>query len=204
MPRRRPRASTLALAIAFLLASASAAAAPPPPVAPPGASPPPASSPAADAALVDKKAQARDHFERGRALARDRAWAAALAAFLQSKQIYPTWSATSWAATCLEQLQRFDEAIDMRQALLREFADTLPEDVKKAAERRVLELGERFGELIIEEAEPGAVVLIDDHSRERGDRRRERGPRDLGGPPPRRRAHDRGRLRGGSSRRRAR
>src|SRR6185436_14514700 len=86
-------------------------------------------APPADEARVDPKAEALEHFDKGNTLFKSGALAAALAEFLESRRLYPTRSATSNAALCLSQLQRFDEALDLYEALLKDFAE-LPEDLK--------------------------------------------------------------------------
>ncbi|AUX41688.1 hypothetical protein SOCE26_031100 [Sorangium cellulosum] len=147
--------------VAAALAPRWGSAAEPPPVAgSPTAAPPPGTDGAAAA-----KAEAAARFQRGLELLRERAWSGALAEFLASRRLYPTWSATTNAAYCLKQLEQLDEALDLFEILLRDFPDTLPARAKEAAQREVVALRERVGTIEIQGAEPGAALSIDGRSR---------------------------------------
>jgi hypothetical protein len=120
---------------------------------------------AADPAEPPAEARAEARFLQGRAAFREGRWAAALAEFLVSRQIYPTWTATSNAAVCLEKLQRDDEALDMFEGLLRAFGDTMPAPSKEQAQREVVNLRSRVGILEITGAELGAALAVDGSTR---------------------------------------
>lgn len=152
-PSRRLYRAALAIGAAALLHAP--AAAPAQPAAPPD-------TPASSAA---RASEARAHYEKGLSLSQQRFWAPALAEFLLSRRLHPTWSATSAAAVCLRELQRFDEALDLFEALLREFSRVLPAATKEAAQRSVVELRALVGTLKIEQAEIGATILIDGQAR---------------------------------------
>lgn len=122
-------------------------------------------APAATPELPDAKSAAAGHFKRGKELFSKNAWAAALSEFLESRKLFPTWSATSNAAICLKNLQRYDEALSMLEILLREFQGSLSANVKEAAQREVIELRKRAGSIIIDDAEIGAALSIDGRSR---------------------------------------
>lgn len=111
------------------------------------------------------KAEARAHYEKGLERVSADAMAEALAEFQQSRRLYPTWGATSSAAVCLENLKRFDEALDLFEALLKELSNTLPAEKKAAVQQRVLVLRGRVGTIEIEGARPGATLLIDGRAR---------------------------------------
>jgi hypothetical protein len=153
----RARAA-LAAALAVTAALPAGAFAQDPPPAPPA-------QPAADAA--DRKAEARAHFDKARALAESGTWSAALAEFLASRRLYATWGNTLGAASSLQKLGRFDEALDLFEILLKDFGDTLSPDVRGAAQRQVVELRGLTGTVEISGAEIGAAITID--GRERGD-----------------------------------
>ena len=119
--------------------------------------------PASDA--KDLKAEARAHFDKAKKLSTDGAWPAALAEFLASRELYATWGNTLGAASALRNLARFDEALDMFEVLLRDFAAALPADVRVAAQREVVELRELVGTIEIEQAELGAAITVDGRSR---------------------------------------
>ncbi|MCC6663559.1 MAG: PEGA domain-containing protein [Polyangiaceae bacterium] len=111
-----------------------------------------------------KKADARTHFERGLSLFDEEAWDAALVEFARSREIFATRAATKNAAICLRRLHRFDEALDMFDALLREFPNLPPAD-KSLVEREVSELRSRVGTVDIRMTEPGASIVIDGRDR---------------------------------------
>ena len=186
--RAVPTALLLALAGAAVAPAVGAQpASPPPPAAAPPAAPPAAAAPpsAASAPRVDTapsaaapgakdgeaappteatKAEARNHFEKGLRLLQEEAWAAALAEFLISREVFPTRSATTNAAVALRKLQRFDEALDMYEVLLRDFAGVPPGE-RAAAQRAIAELRERVGTIDITGAEPGASIVVGGQAR---------------------------------------
>ena len=110
------------------------------------------------------EAEARAHFGRGVELVEQRAWAEALAEFVLSRRLHPTWKATKNAAACLAELGRDDEALDLFEALLREFPE-LPAQTREEALAASAKLQERVGVLAVEEGEPGAVVVVDERYR---------------------------------------
>lgn len=120
---------------------------------------------AAPAATDGKRDEARQHFEKGIALFEEESWDAALVEFLRSREIFATRAATKDAALCLRKLNRFDEALDLFQALIREFP-SLPAEERALAESAIKELTGRVGGIDIQAAEPGASIVID--GRERG------------------------------------
>jgi PEGA domain len=127
----------------------------------------PAPAPPDDPAKVARDRQeAQEHFQKGGELMDQQAWGAALAELLVSRKLYPGQSATYNAALCLQKLQRFDEALAMYEALLREHPNLPPND-KADALRAIAALRGLVGTLEITGAEPGAHVVVD--GRERGD-----------------------------------
>ena len=172
--RAVPTALLLALAPVAVVPTAlaqPAPAAPPPVAAPPPlvATPPVAATAVAqagDAPPVSDatKAEARGHFEKGLHLLQEEAWAAALAEFLISRELFPTRAATTNAAVALRKLRRFDEALDMFETLLRDFAN-VPAGERATAQRAIAELRERVGTIDINGAEPGASIVIGGQAR---------------------------------------
>ncbi|HLM76308.1 MAG TPA: PEGA domain-containing protein, partial [Polyangiaceae bacterium] len=164
---------TIAALWAGALFTGNAALAQPPPNTPAPAitvepaAPQPSAAPAAPAApeVPDAKSVASGHFRKGKELFAKNAWAAALSEFLESRKLFPTWSATSNAAICLKNLQRYDEALGMLEALLNDFKDALPAGVKEAAQKEVIELRKSAGSIVIDDAEIGAALSIDGRSR---------------------------------------
>lgn len=130
----------------------------------PKASPAPAPAPAAGVddeppqATQEEKERARFHFRKGIKLLTEEAWAPALAEFLRSRELYATRVATNNAAVSLRKLQRYDEALDMYETLLRDF--TVPADERAAAQKEIADLRGLVGTLDIVGAEPGANIVI--------------------------------------------
>ncbi|KYF84504.1 hypothetical protein BE17_53030 [Sorangium cellulosum] len=114
----------------------------------------------------EAKEEARARFDKGLALMDQGAWAAAAAEFTVSRRLYPTRNATFHAAHCLRRLQRYDEALEMYEALLREFPKP-PQDQKSSAQSALDELRALVGTVEITGAKPGASIVID--GRDRGD-----------------------------------
>ena len=133
----------------------------PEPAAAPSA--PPSAGPAS--ASDAKKDEAKARFERGMTLFDKKVWDAALVEFLASRSAYATRSNTQNAAICLRNLNRFDEALDMFEALLKEFPSLSPTD-RNAVDKEVGELRQLVGAIDIRTAESGALITID--GRERG------------------------------------
>ncbi len=154
------------------LASAQPAVSAPPPTA---ATPPPTpsavvptgtSAPALDEppeATAADKAKAKKHFLKGLRLLGEQAWAPALAEFKLSRKFYATRVATNNAAIALRRLQRYDEALDMFETLLRDFKVRASE--RQKAQRQIAELRSLVGTIDISGAEPGASIVVSGESR---------------------------------------
>lgn len=115
---------------------------------------------------VAARDEAKARFERGVGLLRDDALEAALAEFLASRRLAPTRGNTRNAAVVLRKLHRFDESMELFEALLREFPEQSAEELA-AIRREIDELRGSVGELEIALDEPGATVLIDGKDRGR-------------------------------------
>jgi hypothetical protein len=151
-------------------APAAPPAATPPPAASPSttAAPPPAPAAPADGASAptpeDQRKEAEAAFRRGLELLKEDAWQAALAEFLRSRELFPTRNATNNAAYCLRRLKRFDESLDMYEAMLREYPD-LDAEKKEAAQKEIAELRGLVGTIDVVGAEPGASIVVDGRPR---------------------------------------
>jgi hypothetical protein len=108
---------------------------------------------------------AKDHFEKGVALATRGMNDAALAEFLASRAALPTRAATKNAGIALHALGRFAEAQAMLEALLRDFPDVSGAE-RDAVERELRDIVRSVGTLELRASEPGALVVVD--GRERG------------------------------------
>src|SRR5262245_56219686 len=152
--RRIPR---VIVPLSIVVCAGAARAQKPPP--PPAPAAPSAAASAAPAASAEAEAEAKEHFDKGRKLLVDGAFAAALAEFLESRRLFPSRAATTSAAVCLRKLERYDEALALMEAVLRDFRD-LPEEVKTAAQKQILELRDLVGTIEISGAEPGASIIV--------------------------------------------
>jgi hypothetical protein len=111
----------------------------------------------------ERLAEAKKHFLRGVEHTDRNEWDAALAEFLKSRELLPTAKNTYNAAVCLRRVNRFDEALDMYEALLRDFPNA---DDRAIAERELAQLRASVGAIELRGGERGANVVID--GRERG------------------------------------
>ena len=141
------------LAATLIAGSAHAQKRRPPPPTPPAASNDPA---------AQKKEEARARFEKAMTLFDKKLWDAALAEFLESRAAYPTRSNTQNAAICLQNLNRFDESLDMFETLVKEFKD-IPD--RAAVDKEIETLRGLVGSLEVK-TEAGAQISVD--GRERG------------------------------------
>jgi hypothetical protein len=112
-----------------------------------------------------KKSEAEARFYKGKKLSAEGAWSAALAEFQASRRLYANESATRGAAVCLRRLARFDEALDLFELALRDFAATMEAGTKADVQREIVELRGLVGTLDVEQAEPGAAITLDGQSR---------------------------------------
>lgn len=120
-------------------------------------------TPKPDDTVDPKKEEARGHFEKAITLFEDGAWDAALAEFLKAREIYPTRGGTKDAAICLQKLHRFDESLDMYEALEREFPN-LSADDRKLADHAIAELKTFVGTIDVR-GEADAQIAIDQRVR---------------------------------------
>ncbi|MDI3284238.1 PEGA domain-containing protein [Polyangium sp. 15x6] len=123
--------------------------------------------PAAPSSVLDEvpeptkedKEEAYRQFKRGVELMGEKAYAPALAAFQRSRELYAGKSATKNIAACMREMQRYDEAVDAYEQLLR-FPNLTASD-KLEAQQYIAEMRARVGTIEIEGAELGAVITID-------------------------------------------
>lgn len=160
--RIRRASGSVLVAVVISAASANAQRRPPPPK----PAPPPTAAPTGPASASDaKKDEAKARFERGMVLFDKKVWDAALVEFLESRAAYATRSNTQNAAICLRNLNRFDEALDMFEALVKDFPSMSPTD-RSAVDKEIAELHQLVGAIDIRAQEAGAQITID--GRERG------------------------------------
>lgn len=112
-----------------------------------------------------RRAEAKAHFLRGVEHTERGEWDAAVSEFLASRAVLPTSTNTYNAAVALRKAKRFDEAVDLYEALLREFPD-IPASEKELARRELDQLRASVGAIEIAGGVPRARVVVD--GRERG------------------------------------
>lgn len=127
--------------------------------------PPMTDAPVVPPTTVDPKAEALARFEKGVALFDAGNFDVALTEFLEARRIFPLRSATANAVVCLDQLGRYDEALEMVETLLREFGSTMTEEARARGQRKLVELRLRVGTIEISGAEIGARILVDGQDR---------------------------------------
>ncbi|MBK7399636.1 MAG: PEGA domain-containing protein [Myxococcales bacterium] len=132
-----------------------------------------ASGSAAPGSLEDRKEQAKNHYLAGVKLMQSEQWDAALAEFTAALVAYPTSNTRKNAAICLQRLGRFDEAIEMWEARLKEFGASMPGPERELTEKALLDLKPLVGYLVITANVEGASVVVDG---------RDRGQTPLAGP----------------------
>jgi hypothetical protein len=108
----------------------------------------------------DKRAEAQQHFNLALTHFDREEWQAALVEFLKSRELLPTKGNTKNAAICLRKVGRFDESLDMFEALLRDFPDVAPAD-KALAQKEIGELQASVGTVTFEGAPEGASITVD-------------------------------------------
>lgn len=152
----RPRRATL-LILALAASSAGPAFAQPTPPAAPSPDAPAAPDPS-------KKAEAKAHFEKGWGLFQESSYAAAYAELRISRELYPSRVATAYGARALKKLQRYDESLDLYEALLRDFPD-MPADEKTEAQKALAEMRELVGTIELRGVEVGSAIVLAGQSR---------------------------------------
>jgi tetratricopeptide (TPR) repeat protein len=92
----------------------------------------------------------------------------ALSRFQESYRTRPSWKALSGMALVYQQQGRYVEAIDTYERLLHDFGATLTDAQMSTVRRRLGELDQRVGVVVVKIAQPEAVVYIDGHEVSRG------------------------------------
>ncbi|XXT18665.1 PEGA domain-containing protein [Sorangium sp. So ce429] len=171
--RRRRRGAMTAWLVALLAplpASAQPDARPAPdgpapaPSAAAQAAPAPPPAPAIEVPIPESvRQEALAHFEKGMALLSEGAWSPGLSELMLSRKLFPTRIATYNAAVALRKLQRYDEALDMFETYLRDFAVSAEEQAE--AQRAIADLRTLVGTVELVGAEVGALIAIDGQDR---------------------------------------
>ncbi|WP_437963904.1 PEGA domain-containing protein [Sorangium sp. So ce260] len=110
---------------------------------------------------VQRREDARAHFERGIALRDQERWAEALAEFQASRSLFMTLNGTTNAAACLIRLERYLDALELYESALRDFSERLDAEEKRDIQLVVRLLHNAVGSIEIVGGEPGATVQLD-------------------------------------------
>lgn len=130
----------------------------------------PAPAPASDSEGTktpndDKLARAKELFRTGNTFLKNGDHHRALELFLGSREMLPSYQNTVNAAICLDQLERFDEALELYEAALIEFPNDISPELRLSLEPKLRELRERIGSLEVSANVTGTVII---DGRERG------------------------------------
>ncbi|XYH96245.1 PEGA domain-containing protein [Sorangium sp. So ce1128] len=170
--RRSLAACALAAALAAPASPARAQPEPPAPPAsgapaePPAAAPTPPDAPLPPASPDEALARAKELFQAGNELRKTGDCQRALELYLRSRQVVASVPNTLNAAFCLDQLGRYDEALELYETLLTELRAELGEPERKGVASTVAGLRARIGSVLVSSNVDG-LVLIDGRPRGR-------------------------------------
>jgi hypothetical protein len=128
---------------------------------------PETSQPAAPAAPAadEKLTRAKELFRTANTFLKNRDFHRALELFLKSREVVPSYPNTINAAICLDELARYDEALELYEAALIEFPNDLTPELRGSLDPKLRELRDRIGSLEVT-ANVSGTVIVD--GRERG------------------------------------
>ncbi len=121
-------------------------------------------TPTASAAPSDPRTEAFSRFERGRELLAEKRYDEALSEFLESRRIFPSRGNTNNAALCLQELARYDEALEMFRNLRAIVLQQGLKDEIVAVDNSIRSLEAQLGELELTVSEADASVTVDDRA----------------------------------------
>jgi hypothetical protein len=127
----------------------------------PSAPPAPGPSVSAPGASAEeaKLQEAKELFRRGNAMRKAGALEGALELFLRSRALVPSVANTQNAAVMLDDLGRHDEALELYEALLVEFAERLTDEDRRGVAAALGALQERVGGVFVSANVEGAVII---------------------------------------------
>jgi hypothetical protein len=131
-----------------------------PPEAPSESGTPPG-APAPD----EKLTRAKELFRTANTFLKNKDFHRALELFLKSREVVPSYPNTINAAICLDELTRYDEALELYEAALIEFPNDLTPELRASLEPKLRELRDRIGSLEVTSNVSGTVIV---DGRERG------------------------------------
>lgn len=117
--------------------------------------------PPEDPAVVQARAEARDHFNRGIQLMEQESYEAAAAEFGRSVDLYPTRSAVFNLANAHRALFDYVEAMGLFRRWLDDYGAEAPRDERRLVEQAIAELSEYLAEVRVDAQPVGAEILVD-------------------------------------------
>jgi hypothetical protein len=161
MSARRRAAIAALLSLTALTVRARAQDAPPAAPAQSAPEDPTSAAPDTDPRLDDAKVL----FRQGNELRKAGDWQGALQRYLLSRALVPSLPNTMNAAICLERLGRVDEALDLYEHVLTDFAAQIDDDVRRGLAATMSNLRRQVGSLDVSANVDGMVVV---EGRQRG------------------------------------
>lgn len=137
----------------------------------PDATPPAVDAPAPAAPVETaeekkrRKEKALEHFNKGAELFKKKDYDGAVAEYEASMKLAPSWAATWNAARCLQQLQRYDEAVDMMEILFRQYDADINKEKRVLMQEELVRLRSLVGAIDVADAEFDAAIRIDGRNR---------------------------------------
>ena len=116
-------------------------------------------APSRDAAQEAALARAKELFRQGVVLFQAGSTDSALELFLQSREAFSSSKNTMNAAICLERLERFDEALEMYEQVLRLHDDELDEENRASVQTTIRRLSAKVGTLRVSSNVSGSLVV---------------------------------------------
>jgi PEGA domain len=117
-----------------------------------------------DAAQDAKLAEAQELFRRGVALSEAEAYDRALDFFLRSRALVPSGGNTINAASCLEKLGRYDEALEMAEEVVSKFLANIDPHNRAIIGPMMAELRKKVGSLAVS-SDVDATLFVDGRGR---------------------------------------
>jgi hypothetical protein len=108
---------------------------------------------------LEKKQEARNLFQKGTRLLEAGDPERALEFFLQSRRLFPSFSATANAAVSFEKLGRLDESLELYEQLLTEFSSSMTDDERRSVAATMSDLRRRVGGLDVAANVDGKLVV---------------------------------------------
>ncbi len=117
-----------------------------------------------DAGQSAKLAEAQELFHRGVALNKVEAYDRALDLFLRSRELVPSGANTIAAASCLDKLGRYDEALEMAEEVAAKYSGSLDAHNRAMIGPMLADLRKKVGSLVVT-SDVDATLIVDGRGR---------------------------------------